>query len=143
MASGCAGIQGACSSDFIARSSSGCMQRVRRGWRDGLRINGRGRAGCYVTLATAWPAATKARRGHINTGGGSKNLNLQYCLSLLAGWVGRVRGGGWGGGRVGHGWPVRRCYAALRNWRSYTNTILALCVWSDGECDLMLAEILI
>jgi len=51
---------------FIARSSSGCMQRLRRGQRDGLRINGGGRAGCYVTSATAWPAATTARRGHID-----------------------------------------------------------------------------
>jgi len=76
---------------FIARSSSGCMQRVRRGQRDGLRINGRGRAGCYVTSATAWPAATTARRGHIDinaalraAAGPRKNLNLPYSLSLLA-----------------------------------------------------------
>ena len=36
-----------------------------------------------------------------------------------------------------------RCNAALRSWRSYINTIRALCVRSDGECDRLLAEILI
>jgi hypothetical protein len=62
--------------------------------------------------------------------------------------AGRVGGGPGGGvGRIGWaaaaGGPVRRCYAALGIWLSYINTILALCVWSDGECDLLLEEILI
>jgi hypothetical protein len=55
--------------------------------------------------------------------------------------AGRVEGGG--PGWVGSGWPVQRCYAELQIWRSYINTIRALCVRSDGECDLLLQEILI
>jgi hypothetical protein len=60
------------------------------------------------------------------------------------GGAGRVKGGGRDGSRgVGRCGPVRRCYAALLIWLSSINTILALCVRSDGECDLMLVEILI
>jgi hypothetical protein len=50
-------------------------------------------------------------------------------------------GGGWQGGvrgakRAGNGGPVWNCcYAALRTWRSYINTIRAVCARSDGECD--------
>jgi hypothetical protein len=69
------------------------MQRVRRGRRDsdGLRINGRGRAGCYVTPATAWPVATTAERGHIDinaalraAAGRISTCRTAYGLSLLA-----------------------------------------------------------
>jgi hypothetical protein len=61
----------------------------------------------------------------------------------LAGSGGRAGSGTGGPGRVGRCGPVLRCYAALLIWQSYINTIRALCVRSDGECDLMLAEILI
>jgi hypothetical protein len=42
------------------------MKRERRRLQDGLRSKGRGRAGRYATLATAWPAVTTVRRGNID-----------------------------------------------------------------------------
>jgi hypothetical protein len=69
---------------FIARSSSGCMQRVR--WFENQR---EGKSWMLCDIGYSMAGGNNGQEGshrykHGTTGGGRKNLNLLYCLSLLA-----------------------------------------------------------
>ena len=75
-----------------------------------------------------------------STGGRTGRAGRNFWGGGGPGRGGRAGSGGGGAERVGRGGPVRSCYAALRTWRSYINTIRAVCVRSDGAYDQMLAE---